>query len=325
MRYDIIFGIISAIIIGICFYFACRITRKHVDEMRKECDRIIKQKSDDLEKQYEILRARVYEQERNNVYHNELAKLQEKADADNEAYRQSQYRVISNELDARKREAELEYTNYVDKVAKDLTHEENMLKSLLVGTKTEIQEITNKLSTLRTERDNVIAALKAEEELNNNIAFHSFTLSVDDKDDIELLKNLMHRMHKLAPIHKLIWSEYYQRIYGEMADRILGKEKITGIYKITHIPSKKCYIGQAVDVRTRWANHIKTALHVDGGAAHARFHDALGSLGLENFTWELLEKCPKEKLNEREKFYIEFYKSNDWGWNSNSGVGKVQT
>lgn len=319
MEIALVCGLIVTIIV--CFYFWHRWKQ---EQKKFEFEQLRLQQEynnqiERMERDYAIMRATVHEQERQLLQEEEMEAIREDAQASYETYRQEQARLIANELDAKKRAAEKEWNLYVDNIAQDFSREENILKRLKIDTSTEIAEISKYLSTLRTERDNVVAALKAEEEVNNNIAFHSFSLSIEDKDDIAVLTELVHRMHKLAPIHKLIWSEYYQRIYGEMADRVLGKEKITGIYKITHIPTKKCYIGQAVDVRTRWANHIKTALHVDGGAAHARFHDALEELGLENFTWELLESCGKEKLNERERFYIEFYKSNDWGWNSTKG------
>jgi hypothetical protein len=41
--------------------------------------------------------------------------------------------------------------------------------------------------------------------------------------------------------------------------------------------------------------------------------------GLTNFTFELLEKCPKTELNEKEKFYINLYQSYDFGYNSTGG------
>ena len=38
--------------------------------------------------------------------------------------------------------------------------------------------------------------------------------------------------------------------------------------------------------------------------------------GLWNFSWELLEKCPKEQLDEKEQFYINLYQSKEYGYNS---------
>lgn len=43
---------------------------------------------------------------------------------------------------------------------------------------------------------------------------------------------------------------------------------------------------------------------------------------LENFSWEVLEQCDKTQLDEKEKFYIELFKSKELGYNSTSGNGK---
>lgn len=43
-------------------------------------------------------------------------------------------------------------------------------------------------------------------------------------------------------------------------------------------------------------------------------------IGIWNFSWELLEKCSREELNEKERFYIELYQSKDYGYNTLKGV-----
>lgn len=42
-------------------------------------------------------------------------------------------------------------------------------------------------------------------------------------------------------------------------------------------------------------------------------------LGLENFYIEILEECPKEKMNEREKYWISYYNSYKNGYNGTEG------
>ena len=42
--------------------------------------------------------------------------------------------------------------------------------------------------------------------------------------------------------------------------------------------------------------------------------------GLYNFRFELLEECPREQLNEKEKYYIDLYESITYGYNSQGGV-----
>jgi hypothetical protein len=41
--------------------------------------------------------------------------------------------------------------------------------------------------------------------------------------------------------------------------------------------------------------------------------------GLWSFSWELLEECPREQLNEKEKYYIGLYDSYNFGYNSTIG------
>ena len=41
--------------------------------------------------------------------------------------------------------------------------------------------------------------------------------------------------------------------------------------------------------------------------------------GIQNFSWEVLEECSKDLLNEKEKFYIELYQSKEFGMNKTQG------
>ena len=41
--------------------------------------------------------------------------------------------------------------------------------------------------------------------------------------------------------------------------------------------------------------------------------------GLWNFSFEVLEECPKEDLNEKERYYIQLYQSKEYGYNSTAG------
>jgi hypothetical protein len=41
--------------------------------------------------------------------------------------------------------------------------------------------------------------------------------------------------------------------------------------------------------------------------------------GIQNFTFELIEEVPKDKLTEREKYWITFYGSKEYGLNEKVG------
>lgn len=93
----------------------------------------------------------------------------------------------------------------------------------------------------------------------------------------------------------------------------------TGIYKITNIINQNCYIGQAYDIESRWERHKNSAFNSNSNAYKYTISLALRKYGLQNFTFEILELCPIEELNEKEIFYIERYDSFLKGYNSTPG------
>lgn len=107
-----------------------------------------------------------------------------------------------------------------------------------------------------------------------------------------------------------------------MAARVLGPNEKCGIYKITNKNNKLCYIGQSKKIRERWREHMKCGLGIDTPAAN-KLYQAMIKEGIDNFTFELLEECPSQLLDEKETFYISLYNSYDYGYNNNRGNKKV--
>ena len=95
-----------------------------------------------------------------------------------------------------------------------------------------------------------------------------------------------------------------------------------GIYKITNLITKQVYIGQSVSIQDRIKQHLKAGLGIDASSTN-KLYKAMSQYGIWNFTFEVLEQCPREKLNEAEKRWIEIYRSDELGLNSNAGVGKI--
>lgn len=106
------------------------------------------------------------------------------------------------------------------------------------------------------------------------------------------------------------------------------REKICGIYKISFLTTSKVYIGQSTDIYRRIAEHWLSANATEDNLNSKTqrdymlpIHRAMRKYGRGNTCLEILERCSREKLNEREKYWIKKYDSNnkDKGYNLSSG------
>ncbi len=101
---------------------------------------------------------------------------------------------------------------------------------------------------------------------------------------------------------------------------MLGANKVTGIYRIANLNTGMCYIGQAVNIADRFKQHIKCGLGID--TPQTKLYKAMLEDGVENFRFEVIEKCEQSELNDKEKYWIDFYQSKDWGYNQTGGGAK---
>lgn len=80
----------------------------------------------------------------------------------------------------------------------------------------------------------------------------------------------------------------------------LSKKKTQGvIYLITNTITGKKYIGQTVDLKTRWREHRRSA-----GIENRALYRAMRKYGINVFSFEVIEECPVDLLNYREMDYI---------------------
>ena len=93
----------------------------------------------------------------------------------------------------------------------------------------------------------------------------------------------------------------------------------TGIYCIENLVDGKKYIGQSVNVERRIRKHKSALLgNYCNNVYLQRAHD---KHGVENFSFYILETCNYDTLDERERWYIRFYKTNEieFGYNLEGG------
>ena len=84
---------------------------------------------------------------------------------------------------------------------------------------------------------------------------------------------------------------------------------ICGIYKITNLINNKCYIGQSIHILIRWNKHRSAAFNNEDSCYNYPLYRAFRKYGLENFSFEIIEECSQQELDEKELYYIEYYNS----------------
>lgn len=177
------------------------------------------------------------------------------------------------------------------------------------------------VSELQKLKDTLAAGVQAqlrEREKEEQLDYYKLQLSDLDYQDVQLLNSIKPQLRQPVILSKLIWSTYFLKQTTEMCNRILGTKPICGIYKITNIETKQCYIGQSVNISDRWKQHIKCGLGIDASATN-KLYNAMQKYGVWNFTFELLEECPRTQLDEKEKKWIELYQSDIYSYNSTKG------
>lgn len=84
-----------------------------------------------------------------------------------------------------------------------------------------------------------------------------------------------------------------------------------GIYRIQNKINGKVYIGQSVCIEKRWEQHRTKCFNPNCSQYNGYFYRSIRKYGLENFSFFVLEECSKEKLNEREIYWISYYDSSN--------------
>lgn len=182
----------------------------------------------------------------------------------------------------------------------------------------EILKFQTTLESYQKRQAAVNEAIMRERQLQEQSEFYTINLSQSEIDDLLMIKELSPRFNNRELLNKIVYESYVKRPLQEMIKRVLGGRSPSGIYKITRKSTGEIYIGRAVSVDKRWTEHVKMAFSI-GSIAHSTLHTLMEKEGVWNFTFELLEEVPKDQLNEREKYYVDFYDSKNFGLNQKAG------
>lgn len=156
---------------------------------------------------------------------------------------------------------------------------------------------------------------KLEAEAKN---FYRITLSYEDIAEIAKIRSIEPYLRDKEVLNKVIWSSYYRKPLSDLCGRVIGKEKKTGIYKLTNLTNGMVYVGQANDLASRFVQHVKKGIGAENPGSN-KLYQAMLECGAENFTFEVIELCEEEQLNDKEKYWIEFFNGIDFGYNMRIG------
>lgn len=170
------------------------------------------------------------------------------------------------------------------------------------------------LRSKQNDYENLIAPFRLLQQKEQEKYYWCIQIPETDREDIHyLLTTVAPQVRNKDVVPKLVWSEYLQKLTQDLMKRAEIEDK-PGIYKITNIKTNKCYIGKSTKVKQRLIDHIKGAVGIST-IADQKIHHAMLEEGLWNWTFECVCECEKDQLSEKEKYYIDFFKAKDWGYN----------
>ena len=169
------------------------------------------------------------------------------------------------------------------------------------------------LTELREKVSTAVAAAKREEEKKSEKDFYRLVLPDSDLQEIACLRQVEPFLRDKEALNKVIWKVYYEKPYTDLVGRVIGSGVKIGIYKITNLENQMCYVGQAVNIADRWRQHIKRGVGAETPTRN-KLYPAMASVGLHNFTFEIIEECDRTLLNEREDYWQDYFKAKEFGY-----------
>lgn len=232
--------------------------------------------------------------------------------------KQQEITIFQKQQELEKEQFDLALSSYNDALSNKYKQIEEQFDHQLDLIGIEYNNEVAELEAIKAMRAAVIEANRREELVKANPELFTLPLSPADRTDIQTLEKIKGQLNNPRILSMLIWSTFFQKPMTTLCNNILGTKVVCGIYKITNLNTNLCYIGQAVDMATRWKTHCKCGLGIDTPQAN-KLYKAMQEDGVWNFSWELLEECPQSQLNEKEAEYIEIYQSKDYGYNTQAG------
>ena len=215
-----------------------------------------------------------------------------------------------NEIQQKYENAEADYEQQYLATMADMVE---TYRDKISASKDEYWKLVNQLDDLQRKVDAAVEAAKREEEMANKQEYYRLQLSKEDLDEICRLQEIVPFLRSPEPLYKVIYKMYYEKPYTDLVGRVVGSGVHCGIYKITNLQNKMCYIGQSANIAERWRQHIKRGVGAET-ATRNKLYTAMKVYGVENFTFEIVEECERSLLNERESYWQDYFKAKEFGY-----------
>ena len=246
-----------------------------------------------------------------------ITTMEEQTKTAAKSFEEQVYDLMSTEFAARA-EAEVNHCKFLSEQAQQ--EYETMMRedmeyylSRINAAADDYNRVIAQLQDAKEKADAAVEVNKRAELERQEKDFYRLQLSDIDVEEIQRIRSIEPYLRKKEPLNKVVWKVYYEKPYTDLIGRVVGQGRKTGIYKITNLENGMCYVGQAVDIAERWKQHIKRGIGADPPTSN-KLYPAMLAIGVENFTFEIVEQCDGSKLSEREQYWQDFYHAKDFGY-----------
>lgn len=296
---------ISIVLCVICFNVGQK-TVQHQEQLNN--DKVLQERAL-IEKEIIDKQNRINDLE--NEYLKQKQLIADVLDADQQTYKERN-KALDIEYKHKREQLEKDYQEYINKRTEEI--DEFFLEKEI-----DIEELEKQLQKLKDTRIAAIEAARKEREIQEQPEKYCLPMEDAEIHDIEYLNGIMPKLRYPEVLGKYLWSVFGQKKIKTFLANILGPQDVCGIYKITDILTQEAYIGQSKNVQKRWIDHLKCGIGAVPSSNANQLYAAMKRDGIWNFSFELLEECLPEELDDKERYFIDIYSSDIIGLNSTRG------
>ena len=302
-----IYCILSLIAGALIVYFVLRPKLKTVQEL----DKTTAEQNEELRLQLSSLMAK------KETIIEALNDLEDQAKRSAEAAYQNNFALANQQFEIaaeqRSQQYQIEEANFQEEYLNTMSECANQFVAEIAAKRQELSNLNGQIADVKLKIDASVEAAKRAEEIRISAQFYKLNLSEEDIEEIHHLRTVIPFLRNQEPLNKVIWKVYYEKPTSDLIGRVIGSGIHTGIYKITNLENDMCYIGQAANLADRWKQHIKRGIGADAPTRN-KLYPAMLAIGVENFSFEIIEECSREMLDVREDYWQEFFKAKEFGY-----------